>query len=147
VPARAIIRVIAVGIVIGVTVRQAPGIQISGGIGALLWLAALLSLVNLVIAPLPRLANAPLPAVCSALLLVVANGGLLALTAALSDRLAIEPVRAAALATLVIAAFSWLVDLWLPIGARRKAAARHTSKVRRQRERSATRRVRYGGSR
>lgn len=77
-------------------------VRIDGGLFALLGVALVFSAVHLVIGPLLRLVSAPVTLVTLGLFSLVVNGLLLAITAGLSDALAVGGFLGVILAALVI---------------------------------------------
>ena len=112
---RLALRLIVVGVIIAVAARVVPGVDVHGGFVWYLWLALIYSVVNLILGPIFRLVSLPLIAMTLGLFLLVINAAMLEITAAISDRLTINHFGSAVLAGLVIAVFSWLADLLLPV--------------------------------
>jgi putative membrane protein len=117
---RMLLRIVVLAVIIGVVASLVSGIHVNGGFGALLWIAVLFSLVNIVLGPLFRLISLPLIVVTLGIFLLVVNAALLAITAALSSHLDIDSFWAAFIGGLLIAVFSWLAELVLPL---RKSAS------------------------
>ncbi len=112
---RLVVRLLVLALIIGAVAALVPGIDVHGGFGALLWIAVLFALVNAVIGPIVRLLSLPFIVLTLGLFLLVVNAGLLALTAALTSRLDIDGFWDAVLGGLLIAVFSWLAELVLPL--------------------------------
>lgn len=127
------IRLVVLGAIIGVAAEIVPGIHFHGGFVWLIWIALIFSVVNLVLGPLFTLLSLPFIVLTLGLFLLVVNAALLAITAALSAHLDIDSFGAAVLGGLLIAIFSWIAELVLPIR-RRKSGQR-----RRMRSRQAAR--------
>jgi putative membrane protein len=117
---RLLLRLVVLAVIIGVVAEIVPGIDVNGGVGALLWIAVLFSVVNLILGPLFRLISLPLIVITLGIFLLIVNAGLLAITAALSSHLDIDNFWDALLGGFLIAVFSWLAELVLP--ARRSGA-------------------------
>lgn len=115
-------RLIVLAVIIAVVAAVVPGIHVYGGFVWYVWVAAIFSLVNLVLGPLFRLLSLPIIVVTLGLFLLVVNAALLGITAALTSHLALDNFGAAVLGGLLIAAFSWLAELLLPARARRRPA-------------------------
>jgi putative membrane protein len=116
---RILIRFVLLAVIIGVVAAILPGIHVNGGFGALLWIALLFSLVNLIVGPLIKLLSLPFIIVTLGLFLIVIDAALLGLTAALTKHLDIDNFWWAALGGILIAVFSWLAELLVPIRRRR----------------------------
>lgn len=124
---RALVRLVVLAVIIGVTAKIVSGIHVTGGFFTLLWLAVLFSLVNLIVGPILRILSIPLIVVTLGLFLLVVNAALLGLTALLSSHLAIDNFWSAVLGGFLIAVFSWIAELILPLSGRR-SEARSTGK-------------------
>ena len=112
---RLALRLVLLAVVIGFVGWLVPGIHVHGGIAWLLWIAVLFALVNLILGPLFHLISLPLIVLTLGLFLLVVNAALLGLTAALSSHLDIDSFGAAVLGGFLIALFSWLGELILPV--------------------------------
>jgi putative membrane protein len=117
--ARLAVRLVVLAVIIGIAAKIVSGIHVYGGAASYLWLAVLFSVVNLIVGTVLRLISLPLIVLTLGLFLLVVNAAVLALTAALSSDLAIDSFGAALLGGLVIAVFSWLAELILPLKRRR----------------------------
>jgi putative membrane protein len=116
-----IVRLAVLAVVIGLVAGIVPGIDVNGGFIWLLWIAVLFSVVNVILGPLFHLISLPLIVLTFGLFLLVVNAALLAITAGLSDHLDVDNFGAAVLGGVLIAVFSWLAELLLPLRARRAA--------------------------
>lgn len=118
---RALITWMVVAVAVAVAAAVVPGIEIRGGLGALLWVALLFGLVNAVIGPLLHLLSLPLTVLTLGLFALVVNAGLLAITAGLSSRLDVGGFFGTLVGALVISVVSAALQLLLrPVdGARR----------------------------
>ena len=89
-------------------------VEVDGGIGTTLWVAALFGLINGLIGPILRLLSIPLLLVTFGLFSLVINAALLAITAGLSDNLDVggffSVVGAAVVISVVSAALNWIVS-------------------------------------
>jgi putative membrane protein len=121
---RLALRLVVLGVIIGVVAAIVPGIHVSGGIVTYLWLAVLFSLVNLIFGTILRLLTLPLIVLTLGLFLLVINAALLAITAGLSSKLDIDGFAAALLGGLLIAVFSWVAEFFLPLQQKKKSAHR-----------------------
>ncbi len=116
---RLLLRIVVLAVIIGIVANIVSGIHVTGGFGTLLWIAVLFSLVNAIIGPLLRLISLPFIVLTLGLFLLVVNAALLGITAALSSDLNIDNFWSAVLGGLLIAVFSWIADLILPLRRRR----------------------------
>lgn len=112
---RLIVRLLVLAVIIGVAAEVVSGIHVHGGFGALLWIAFLFSVVNLILGPLIRVLSFPLIVLTLGLFLLVINACLLALVAGLSSHLDIDNFLSAFLGALIITVFSWLAELLIPV--------------------------------
>ena len=126
---RLLIRFVLLAVIIGIVAKIVPGFHVHGGFGALLWIAVILSLVNLIVGPLLRLISAPLILLTLGLFLLVVNTALLAITAGLTSHLDIDGFWDAFWGALLISIFSWLAELILPIGGRHGHRQRSGARV------------------
>ena len=86
--------------------------------GTYLWIALLFAVVNSLVGPVLRLLSLPFVVLTLGLFLLVVNAALLGLTAALSDRLEVDGFLAAVVGGFLIAVFSWIAELLLPLQVR-----------------------------
>lgn len=121
---RLAIRLIVLAVIIGIVAAIVPGIQVHGGFVWLVWIALIFSLINLILGPILRLLSLPLIILTFGLILLVINAALLAITAGLTDHLDVDSFGAALLGGLLIAVFSWLAELLLPVRSRGKRRAK-----------------------
>jgi putative membrane protein len=119
---RLLIRLAMVAVILGIVAWLVPGIDVHGGVGTLLWLAVLFSLVNLIAGTLMRLLALPLIVVTLGLFLLVINAAVLAITAWLSSDLDVDNFAAAFFGALLIAIIGWFAELLLPL---RSKSSRH----------------------
>ncbi len=97
--------------------RLLPGLQIDGnedgalGVsGTFLWVALVFAVVNAIVGPILRFLSFPAILLSLGLFLLIVNAALLGLTAALSDRLAVDGFGTAVLGGLVLAVVGWAAD-------------------------------------
>jgi putative membrane protein len=121
---RWVLRLLLLAVVIGLVAALVPGIEVHGGLGALLWITVLFSVVNAIVGPVIKLLSLPLIVLTLGLFLLVVNAALLGITAGLSSHLDVDGIGAAVLGGLLIAVFSWIGELALPI--RRPARPRRS---------------------
>jgi putative membrane protein len=117
---RLALRLVVLAVIFEIVARIVPGIHLHGGFLASLWIAVIFSVVNLILGPLFRLLSLPLIVVTLGLFLLVVNAALLGITALLSSHLDIDGFWDAVFGGFLIAVFSWLAELVLPL--RRKPA-------------------------
>lgn len=120
------LRVVVLAAIIFAVTLLVEGIDVVGNqagtlgvAGSYLWVALLFAVVNSIVGPIVRALALPFVLLTLGLFLLVINAALLGLTAALSDRLQIDGVMAALLGGLLIAVFSWIAELVLPLRVRR----------------------------
>jgi putative membrane protein len=116
---RMLIRLVLLAVIIAIVAQIVPGINVHGGFLALLWVAFLFSVVNLILGPLFKLLSLPLIVLTLGLFLLVVNAALLGITAWLSSHLSVDSFWDAILGGLLIAVFSWLAELLVPLRPRR----------------------------
>lgn len=121
---RLLLRLVVMAFVVWATAEIVPGIHVHGGVGSLLWIAVLLSVVNAIVGPLLRLISLPFIVLTLGLFLLVVNAALLALTAALTKHLDIDSFGAAVLGGLIIAVLSSLAEWLLPLRKQSSSRAR-----------------------
>lgn len=87
-----------------------PGVTVQEGLSSYLVIALVFAAVNLLVKPVLKLLSFPLLLLTLGLFLVVLNAAMLGLTALLTDRLSIDGVGPAVLASLLISAVTWTGD-------------------------------------
>ena len=119
------VRVAVLAVIIYAVTRLVEGIDVIGNEGATLgsagtylWVALLFALVNSIVGPVLRLLALPFVLVTLGLFLLVINAALLGLTAALSDRFSVDGFLSALVGGFLIAVFSWIAELLLPLKVR-----------------------------
>ncbi|MFL6240853.1 MAG: phage holin family protein [Actinomycetes bacterium] len=112
---RLLVRLVLLAVIVGFVAWLVPGIDVHGGFGWLLWIAAIFSVINAIIGPILRLLTLPLIVLTLGLFLIVINAVLLAITAGLSSHLDVDNFGAALLGGLLIGVFSWLGEVILPM--------------------------------
>ena len=81
-----------------------------GEFGTYLWIGLLFGVVNAIVGPILRTLALPFVVLTLGLFLLVINAVLLALTAGLTDRLAIDGVVTAIVGGLILAVVGWVAD-------------------------------------
>ncbi len=104
-------------LVSGITVLANPEGTL-GEAGTYLWVALLFAVVNSIVGPVVRLLSLPFVLLTMGLFLLVINAALLGITAALSDRLDVDGLVPAVVGGFLIAVFSWIAELVLPLKVR-----------------------------
>ncbi|MBB3677450.1 phage holin family protein [Modestobacter versicolor] len=118
------VRVVVLAVIIYAVTRLVDGISVDtaggryGEAGTYLWVALLFALVNSIVGPVVRLLALPFVVLTLGLFLLVINAAMLGLTAALSDRFSVDGFVPAVLGGLLIAVFSWIAELLLPLKVR-----------------------------
>ena len=119
------LRVVVLAVIFYAVTELYSGIRVLGnadatlGItGTYLWIALLFAVVNSLVGPVLRLLSMPFVVLTLGLFLLVVNAALLGLTAALSDRLEVDGIWAAVVGGFLIAVFSWIAELLLPLKVR-----------------------------
>jgi putative membrane protein len=74
--------------------------------------------VNTLVGPVLRLLSLPFVLVTLGLFLLVINAALLGITAAISDRFSVDGFWSAVVGGFLIAVFSWIAELILPLKVR-----------------------------
>lgn len=121
---RVALRLVVLALIIGLVANIVNGIHVDGGFWTLLWLAVLFSLVNMIVGPILRLLSLPFIILTLGLFLLLINAALLALTAWLSSKISIDSFGAAVAGGFLIAFFSWLAELILPLRKKDNSKAR-----------------------
>ena len=118
------LRVVVLAVIIYAVTRLVSGITVvaSGAqidrIGTYLWVALLFAVVNSVLGPVLRLLSLPFVLLTLGLFLLVVNAALLGITAALSERFNVDGFWSAVAGGFLIAVFSWIAELVLPLKVR-----------------------------
>ena len=119
------LRVVVLAVIIYVVTQLVSGITVIGNtqgtfgeVGTYLWVALLFAVVNTIVGPVVRLLSLPFVVVTLGLFLLVINAALLGITAAISDRLEVDGFGTAIIGGFLIALFSWIAELVLPLKVR-----------------------------
>lgn len=112
---RAVLRLLVLTLILAIVVKLDSGLSVHGGFFTFVWVAFLFSVVNLVIGPILRLLSLPLIILTLGLFLFVINAVLLAITAGLSSKLDVDNFGSALLGGFLIALFSWIAEMFLPL--------------------------------
>lgn len=101
---------LVLAVAVGLTAGLLPGVNIDGGIGALLLISLVWGLVDGIIGPIARLLSLPLTIITFGLFLFVVNGLLFLLTDWLVGALEVENFLWAMLGAVMLAIFTWIGD-------------------------------------
>ena len=119
------VRVVVLAAIIYAVTRLVDGIEVIGNpegffgeTGTYLWVALLFAVVNSIIGPVLRLLSLPFVLLTLGLFLLVVNAALLGITAAISDRFTVDGFWPAIVGGFLIAVFSWIAELLLPLKVR-----------------------------
>ncbi|MGY1840309.1 MULTISPECIES: phage holin family protein [unclassified Modestobacter] len=119
------VRVVVLAAIIYAVTRLVDGIEVIGNptgffgeTGTYLWVALLFAVINSIVGPIVRLLALPFIILTLGLFLLVINAALLGLTAVISDRFSVESFWAALVGGFLIALFSWIAELILPLKVR-----------------------------
>ncbi len=112
---RLLLRLVVLAIIIGIVAALVPGIHVHHGIASLLWLAVLFSIINLVLGSILRLITLPVVVLTLGLFLFVIDAIVLGVVAKVSSDLAVDGFGSLLIGAILIAVFSWLAELFLPL--------------------------------
>ncbi len=112
---RAVLRLLVLTLILAIVVKLDNGLTVQGGFFTFVWVAFIFSVVNLIIGPILRLLSLPLIILTLGLFLFVVNAALLAITAGLSSKLDVDNFGSALLGGFLIAVFSWIAEMFLPL--------------------------------
>jgi putative membrane protein len=118
------LRVVVLAVIIYAVTRLVSGITVetaggrAGEAGTYLWVALLFAVVNSILGPVLRLLSLPFVVLTLGLFLLVVNAALLGITAAISDRFNVDGFWSAVAGGFLIALFSWIAELLLPLKVR-----------------------------
>ena len=112
---RAVLRLLVLTLILAIVVKLDNGLSVHGGFFTFVWVAFIFSVVNLIIGPILRLLSLPLIILTLGLFLFVINAALLAITAGLSSKLDVDNFGSALLGGFLIAVFSWIAEMFLPL--------------------------------
>ena len=107
---RLIARFLVIAVAFWLVAAYVPGVTVTAGWTTYLVLAAIFAVVNLLVRPVLKLLSFPLLLLTLGLFLIVINAAMFGLTALLSDRLDVDGIAPAVIASLVISAVTWIGD-------------------------------------
>ena len=105
-----VLRFLVVAVAVWLVAAYVPGVVVREGIDSYLIIAAIFAAVNVVVKPVLKLLSFPLLLLTLGLFLIVINAAMFGLTAWLTDRLAVDGIAPAVIASLVISAVTWIGD-------------------------------------
>ena len=119
-----LIRWVVLAVAFGITSWLLSGMNVSGGIGAYLWVAALFGVVNAILGTLLRLLTLPLMIITLGLFSIVVNAAMLELIDAISSHLTIDDFFWTAIwAAIILAITAVILDLLVESAFRRQQPA------------------------
>lgn len=119
-----LIRWVVLAVAFGITSWLLSGMNVSGGIGAYLWVAALFGIVNAILGTLLRLLTLPLMIITLGLFSIVVNAAMLELIDAISSHLTIDDFFWTAIwAAIILAITAVILDLIVESAFRRQQPA------------------------
>jgi putative membrane protein len=107
---RLIARFLVIALAVWIVAAVVPGVRVEEGAENYAVIALIFAAVNVVVRPLLKLLSFPLLLLTLGLFLIVINAAMLGLTAWLTDRMEIDGVGAAVIASLLISAVTWIGD-------------------------------------
>lgn len=107
---RLIAKLLVIAAAVWIVAAVVPGVQVREGVVNYLVIAVIFAVVNVLVRPVLKFLSFPLLLLTLGLFLVVINAAMLGLTALLTDRLAIDGVGPAVVASLIISAVTWIGD-------------------------------------
>lgn len=110
---RLLLRWFLLATAIGLTAGLLPGVHVEGGLGSLLWIAALFGVINLVVGTILKILTLPLIVLTLGVFAIVINAAMFALTAHWSSALTVDGFGWDVLAALCISVFSLALELAL----------------------------------
>ncbi len=103
-------RFLVIALAVWLVAAYVPGVTVREGISSYLVIAAIFAAVNLLVKPVLKLLSFPLLLLTLGLFLLVINAAMFGLTALLTDRLAVDGIGPAVIASLVISVVTWVGD-------------------------------------
>ena len=119
-----LIRWVVLAVAFGITSWLLSGMDVSGGIGAYLWIAALFGIINAILGTLLRLLTLPLMIITLGLFSIIVNAAMLELIDAISSHLTIDDFFWTAIwAAIILAITAVILDLIVESAFRRQQPA------------------------
>ena len=107
---RLIARFLVIAAAVWLVAAYVPGVEVEDGLASYLVIALIFAVVNVLVKPVLKLLSFPLLLLTLGLFLIVINAAMLGLTALLTDRLSIDGLGPAVIASLIISAVTWAGD-------------------------------------
>ena len=107
---RLIARFLVIAAAVWLVAAYVPGVTVQEGVSSYFVIALIFALVNVLVKPVLKLLSFPLLLLTLGLFLVVINAALFGLTALLTERLDVDGIAPAVIASLVISAVTWVGD-------------------------------------
>ncbi len=107
---RLIARFLVIAAAVWLVAAYVPGVTVREGLSSYLVVALIFALVNVLVKPVLKLLSFPLLLLTLGLFLIVLNTAMFGLTALLTDRLDVDGIAPAVIASLVISAVTWVGD-------------------------------------
>ena len=107
---RLLARFLVIVVAFWLVAAYVPGITVREGWTSYVVIALIFAAINLVVKPVLKLLSFPLLLLTLGLFLVVINAALFGLTALLTERLDVDGIAPAVIASLVISAVTWIGD-------------------------------------
>jgi putative membrane protein len=107
---RLLARFLVIALAVWLVAAYVPGVTVLQGLDSYLVIAAIFAAVNLLVKPVLTLLSFPLLLLTLGLFLVVINALMFGLTALLTERLEVDGVGPAVIASLVISLVTWVGD-------------------------------------
>ena len=107
---RLVLKLLVIAAAVWVVAAVVPGVEVQQGLSSYLLIAVIFAVVNVLVRPVLKLLAFPLLVLTLGLFLIVINAAMLGLTALLTERLAIDGLGPAVIASLVISAITWTGD-------------------------------------
>ncbi len=105
-----LLRFLVIAAAVWLVALYVPGVTVQEGISSYFWIALVFAAVNLLVKPVLKLLSFPLLLLALGLFLIVINAAMFGLTALLTDRLDVDGIAPAVIASLVISAVTWIGD-------------------------------------
>lgn len=107
---RLVAKLLVIAVAVWIVSVVVPGVHVRNGPVSYLVIAVIFALVNLLVRPVLLLLSFPLLLLTLGLFLVAVNALLFGLTAALTDRLDVDGIGPAVLASLLVSVVTWTGD-------------------------------------
>ena len=105
-----VVRFLVIAAAVWLVAAYVPGVTVQEGISSYFWITLIFAAVNLLVKPVLKLLSFPLLLLTLGLFLLVINAAMFGLTAWLTERLAVDGIGPAVIASLVISVVTWVGD-------------------------------------